>query len=212
MPICKGARLKIKRANEHISQAELSIDRLKERLAVTANINPGSGNEFIKYDFANIDDREAFENLPTIIGDAVHNLKCSLDHVWLETMNRLMPSGKWGRTKFPIYPSQNDLELALREIGIDVSCPKFFKLLVNDIQPYDGGDFALRTVHKLDIRDKHRLLIPVVNYSSIGNIYLKDKDEKRHKGGTWGTTLPLPHFVEFEQGLHIENQEAHPSM
>ncbi len=205
MPICKGARLKVKRADKHIADVELSIDRLKERLVITANVNPNAESEFIKCDFAKIQDRDSFDELAVIIGDTVHNLKCALDHVWLETMTRLIPSRDWSRTKFPVHPTSNDLELALRNLQIHISAPKFFKLLVDEVQPYGGGDFSVRTVHELDIRDKHRLLIPVIHYSSIGDIYLKDQQGEIHKGFTWGTTEPLPHFVTFERGLHIED-------
>jgi hypothetical protein len=203
----KGARLKVKRADKHITEIELSIDSLKKRLVCGGHVNPNTGNEFIKCDFANIQDRESFEYLPAIIGDAVHNLKCALDHVWFETMSRLVPSRDWSRTKFPVHPTRDDFESALNNLEVSSLAPKFSRLLASEIKPYggDNGDFAIRTVHELDIRDKHRLLIPIVHYSSIGDIYVKVKQGQRHRGRTWGTTEPLPHFVEFERGIHIED-------
>lgn len=205
MPICKGARLKVKRANKHITDIELSTDSLKKGLVCQAHINPNRGNEYIKCDFADIQDRESFEYLPVMIGDAVHNLKCALDHAWLEAMSRLVPSRDWSRTKFPVHPTRNDFELALDKSEVSALAPNFSRFLISEIKPYDGGDSAIRTVHELDVRDKHRLLIPVVHYSSIGAIYVKDQYGVRVKGGTWGTTDPLPHFVEFERGIHIED-------
>ncbi len=59
-------------------------------------------------------------------------------------------------------------------------------------------------MHKLDIRDKHRLLIPVINYFSIGDIYVEDQYGETHKGDTWGTSQ-LPFYVNFERGLHIKD-------
>ena len=205
--IYEGARLKIKRADKHIADLELSVDALKKRLVVTANVEASTGCEFIKCDFASIADREAIDYIPTIIGDAVHNLKCALDHAWLATLIRLIPSRDWEeeRTKFPAHPTPNALESALRNLEIDVSTPNFFKLLMCDVKPYSGGDYAIRTVHELDIRDKHRLLIPIAHYSSIGAIYLKDHTGRLVEGNTWSTELPLPHFVKFERGIHIEN-------
>ncbi len=88
---------------------------------------------------------------------------------------------------------------------VNISTPNFFLFIISEIKPYDGGDFAIWTVHKLNVRDKHRLLIPVVHYSSIGNIYLKDERGAIHKGDTWATGKPLPHYVPFARGLHIEN-------
>ena len=201
----KGARLKVKRADKYIADIELSINSLKKRLVCRAHVNPSTGNEYIKCDFADLQDRESFEYLPAIIGDAVHNLKCSLDHAWLETMSRLIPSRDWSRSKFPVHPTRDDFESAPNNAEVFALAPNFFELLIGEIKPYGGGDFAIRTVHELDIRDKHRLLIPIVHYSSIGDIYVKDKQGERHRGGTWGTIDPLPHFVQFERGIHIED-------
>ena len=204
MPFYKGARLKIKRADKHISDIEITLDGLKKRLVVTAHIEPDTGCEFIKCDFADIQDKDIFDDIPAMIGDAVHNLKCALDHAWIETMTRLVPAHSWERTKFPVHLTSHDLESALRDLEIHISTPSFFNFLMCDIKPYAGGDFAIRTLHKLDIRDKHRLLIPVVHYSSIDAIYLKDQQGIVHQGGTWGTDQPLPHYVNFERGVHIE--------
>jgi hypothetical protein len=177
-------------------------------LVCQSHVDPNTGNEFIKCDFVDILDRESFEYLPAIIGDAVHNLKCALDHAWLETMSRLVSSRDWSRTKFPVYPTRDDFESALKNLEVSSLAPEFSRFLVSEIKPYGGedGDFAIRTVHELDIRDKHRLLIPIVNYSSIGDIYVKDQQGQRHRGETWGTADPLPHFVgPFERGIHIED-------
>lgn len=204
MSTYKGARLKIKRADKHIAEAESTIGILKDRLVCTANVNPETGGEFIKCDFKETSDRDSFDELATVIGDAIHNLKCALDHAWLETATRLIPTRNWERTKFPCFLERNELEAALRKLQIDTSSPNFFNLILNDIKPYDRGDFAIRTIHELDLRDKHRLLIPVVHYSSIGRIYLEDESGMLHKGETWGTTQPLPHFVPFIRGLHVK--------
>lgn len=83
----------------------------------------------------------------------------------------------------PLTPN-NDLESALKKLEIHISTPNFFNLITRDIRPHSGGDFAIRTVHELDIRDKHRLLILVVHYSSIGDIYVEDEEGKVHRGET----------------------------
>jgi len=75
MPICKGARLKIKRANKHIAELKGRIDGLRERLVTTAHVDANSGLEYIECSFAGIEKSEVLEELSTIIGDAIHNLK-----------------------------------------------------------------------------------------------------------------------------------------
>ena len=204
MPICKGARLKIERADHHIANLEGSIDGLKERLTTSVDVDPDTGCEYIKCDFASIKDQDAIEDLPAIIGDAVHNLKCALDHVWFETIQRLIPSGDWDRTVFPAYYTENYLRPALRNLQIHISAPRFFDFIMSEVKPYDGGDFAVWPVHILDRRDKHRLLTPVVHYSSIGEIEV-EQNGKSWKGFTWGTTQPLPHFLRYERGIHVKD-------
>ncbi|HEX3438415.1 MAG TPA: hypothetical protein VHT24_16720 [Pseudacidobacterium sp.] len=205
MPICKGARLKIDRAEHHISDLEGRVDFLKNRLTVAAHVDANSGLEYIKCDFTSTEDRDAFDRLPVLIGDAVHNLKCALDYVWLETVQRLIPAGDWERTKFPIYPTPELLERELRKLQINVLTPNFFRFLLSEIKPYDGGDFAIRTVHIVDMGDKHRLLTPVIHYSSIGDIRVEQNGEI-HKGFTSATTYPPPVYVgPFERGIHVKD-------
>ena len=100
MPIYKGARLKIKRANQHISELTNIVERLKKALLVTTDIEPRTGCEFIKCDLAEVEYR-AFEDLPIVIGDAIHNLKCALDHAWYETVTRLIPGKRLGSYQVP---------------------------------------------------------------------------------------------------------------
>lgn len=204
MPICKGARLKIKRANRHIADLETCIGSLKERLVATAHVDTNSGYEYIKCGFAGVEESEVLEDLSAIIGDAIHNLKCALDHVWVETLTRLIPVRNWERTKFPAFATRDGLEAALRKQKIDVSAPYFFRFIIGQIKPYDEGDWTIRTVHKLDIRDKHRLLIPAIHYSSIGGIYVEDQYGETHRGDTCGTAQ-IPFYVNFELGLHVKD-------
>ena len=170
-----------------------------------AHIDTNSGCEFIKCDFASTEDRHILDDLSTIIGDAVHNLKCALDYIWLETITRLVPAGDWERTKFPAYPTQDMLECKLRDLQINISAPHFFDFLVTKIKAYRGGDFAIWPVHKLDVGDKHRLLIPVIHYSSISDIYAEDQNGEIHRTDTWGTFKPFPHYLKLERGVHIKN-------
>ena len=204
MPICKGARLKIERADHHITDLEGRISLLKKRLVASAHLND-SGLEYIKCDFTSAEDRDAFDRLPVIIGDAIHNLKCALDYVWLETIKRLIPNADWERTKFPIYPTSDQLERELRKLQINIAAPKFFAFLLGEIKPYDGGDFAIRSVHIVDKGDKHRLLTPVIHYSSIDSIRVEQNGEI-FKGFTYASTYPPPIYVgPYERGIHIED-------
>lgn len=205
MPIYETARNKVAWAHHHIEGIETRIDCLKKALVVTSHVNPETGCEFIKGDFADTTQGAFVDELALRLGDAIHNLKCALDHAWFQTITRLIPVGDWRQAKFPVYPTPDGLKRFLEGKKIDVSHRNFCRFLLGEIKPYDGGNVAIRPIHLLNRRDKHMLLIPVVHYCSIGNIHVKDKRGKIHKGGTFGTIQALPHFVNFERGLHVED-------
>lgn len=204
MPIYETARNKVAWANHHILEIESRIDGLKKNLVVTAHVDANAGCEFIQCAFAEPTEFTFVDELALRLGDAIHNLKCALDHAWFQTVTRLIPTGDWRRAKFPVYPTPDGLKNALVKLEIDIPTPNFFKFLIGEIQPYDGGNFSIRPVHLLNRRDKHSLLIPVVHYSSIGDIYVKDQRGELQKGQTWATDQPLPHRVTFPPGFHIE--------
>ena len=45
---------------------------------------------------------------------------------------------------------------------------------MNTIRPYKGGNDALCALHDLDIIDKHRLLIPTINYTAVRGVSAED--------------------------------------
>ena len=206
MPVCIGARRKIKRANKHIADLESCIDDLKKRLIVSVHVDPNTGCESIKSSFESAEDVVALkDDLSVILGDAVHNLKCALDYIWQETVTRLIPNRRWERTKFPCYPTADALERKLAESKIAVSAPRFSHFLVHNIKPYREGDWAIWAVHELDIRDKHRLLIPSIQYSSISDIHLEDEHGEVSRWDTWSGPM-FPHFVvNFDGSRHIKD-------
>jgi hypothetical protein len=204
MKIYETARNKVAWADHHIAEIEARIDVLKKALTVTSHINPKTGCEFIKCDFVDTTQGAFVDELALRLGDAIHNLKCALDHAWFQTVQRLMPDGDWERPSLPVYPSPDFLEVGLKRLKIDVTT-NFFKFIVSKIEPYDGGDIAIWTVHKLNNRDKHSVLIPVIHYSAIQDIYLKNQRGEIQKGSTVGTIQALPYCFGFEPGIHIEN-------
>jgi hypothetical protein len=200
-----GSRLKIERANKHITDLDQRIGSLPDSDVATVEINPEGGNEVIKHDFG---DDTVIADIALMAGDAVHNLKCALDYSWLETVKRVVPSAISKFAKFPIYPTRNELEAALRGKEIHVASPNLFALMLDNIQPYDGGNFAVWTLHRLDIRDKHRLLIPVISYSSISGIATENKrtGETTREGFTMLTDQKPPLYVPMPPDVHVTDK------
>ena|SRR5450432_1982783 len=203
--IFKHSRLKIERANKHIADLDARIGSLPDSNVATIEINPDGGNEVIKHAFGG---DALIEDIALMAGDAVHNLKCALDYAWLETIRQLVPSAVSKFAKFPIYPSLNALEAALRDRKIDISSPKLFDLLFDKIKPHDGGNFAIWPIHRLDIRDKHRLLIPVIYYASVSGIETENKrtGEISKRGFTMATTQKPPLYIPMPIDMHVKNK------
>lgn len=175
-----SARWKIKRANKHIAEIDALVSSFHEPDAYTvAEVrNPKTGQKFIEYGFAQ---RISVEELALAIGDAIHNLKCALDYAWIGTIKEIVPAKITSKTKFPIRSSRSELQSALGGIGIQNSHPTLYNLIVDDIKPYDGGDDLLCAIHRMDIGDKHKLLIPLLDIG-VTNLTIEDDkgDIRRH--------------------------------
>lgn len=99
--------------------------------------------------------------VPLIVGDAIHNLRSSLDHLahHLVAIGRGVP-GPFRGIYFPIHESAAVYKVkspgqikGMRKAAIDA---------IDAIEPYGGGaGHTLWQIHRLDNIDKHRLLLTV---------------------------------------------------
>ena len=198
------ARAKIERADKHIRELEEWLADLPNSYVSRIEVDPKFSYQTLVHDIENRD--QIFTKAALWIGDAVHNLKCALDYAWIETIERGAPLALSKFAKFPVYPTRQALEAALRGAKIDVACDSLFRLMLDVICPYDGGNFAIWTVYVLDKRDKHRLLIPLAHYGNISGIELQDGAGTIHRGDTWGTSQGLPYHVTFTADLNVKNK------
>ena len=200
------ARAKIERADKHIGELEEWLADLPNSYISRIDVDPNGLYQVLVHDI--VDREKVFTKAALLIGDAVHNLKCALDYAWMQTIERVAPNAVGKFAKFPVYPTDEALEAALRGAKIDASCEALFRLILDKIRPHNGrdGDFAIWAIHVLDRRDKHRLLIPLAPYGNISDIELQDKGGRIHRGDTWGTDQPLPYFVTFTADLSVKNK------
>jgi hypothetical protein len=101
-----------------------------------------------------------------VIGDAVHNARSALDHLAYALVER---DGGVAResTFFPITDASTGYGDRLRS-GL-AGASRETRDAVRALQPWKGGDDDLWKLHRLDIIDKHRLLVPVgAAHRSIG--------------------------------------------
>jgi hypothetical protein len=202
--ILTDSRLKIDRANKHIADIESRIVRLHETDTATVDIDPKTSGEILTHTFT---DTKAFDDIALMLGDAVHNLNCALDYTWLQTIERLIPALIDDRAKFPVRKEIKELEGWMTKAGIDTASPELFRFVLDKVHPCDGGDEAIWPIHNLDIRDKHRLLIPVLSTGHIEGIRLIDEHGEMWRGdGSSETIQRPPYIIPYPPGLHIKDK------
>jgi hypothetical protein len=200
---CSGARLKLDRANKHLHDLEEILTNLPNLYTVSVQADgQGRGNR-IEHDIPNLE--RIRDNLALITGDCVHNLRSALDFVWSETLARISPGADAKYFKFPIVNDGQYLESVLKDRKIDVLSPDLFRLMVAEIKPYKAGNTFLWSLHELDIIDKHRLLLPVVQSAGISGITVKNQSEEI-TGDTWSIDAPPPYRIDIPSTHQVKNE------
>lgn len=103
------------------------------------------------------------EQIPFLLGDAVHNLRASLDILICDVAEM---RGQRRTYKFPFAENEEALvkiiEKEFKRLGDDVT------ETILKLRPYSGedGNVNLRGLHDLDILDKHRIIIPFFGAAS----------------------------------------------
>jgi hypothetical protein len=202
----RDARLKVQRANKHIADLEAAISALKENYTATVVQNIDTGHQDLIHsipDFAG-----AADEMALIAGDAIHNLKTALDFAWMSTLRKQVPTANLDCAKFPVYPSRRELESALNGVPINArSNSKLFELLVSDIQPFERGhNGVIYALHRLDISDKHLLLLGLVPLAGIDGIMLQKPDGEVVRGFAGATENPPPYVIPFDWNIRIKDK------
>lgn len=169
-----NAILKIKRANKHIADIEQRILTAGDTYHLTLHIDAKTGKQFLNY---RISDRKIRAHLALMIGDAIHNFKCALDIAWGETYTTLYPTTFEPKfLNFPFRPERKTLETVLTKKGKIPDTCRLFSFVVDSVKSYKTGNPDLWAVHRLDIHDKHRLLIVVLNFMFIDDVELEHEN------------------------------------
>lgn len=161
-------REKIKRAEKHISDLKALRDTFLEKAYRVESKDDPKTRERIWY-VAEV--KPIPDEIPLILGDAVHCLHCALDHLayrlaWVATAG----AGPFGGLYFPFGDDAADFADKLRRSSqaktkargvVHRLRPDAVKAIQTK-QPYQGGrGEALWHIHRLDIIDKHHLLLTV---------------------------------------------------
>ncbi|WP_406851512.1 hypothetical protein WEU32_07815 [Brevundimonas sp. BH3] len=108
-----------------------------------------------------------------LIGDAVHNLRTSLDILAVQLVNSVSPGTR--SVHFPFATNADQLEEMIVSKKFDRAGADAVALL-RKWQPFTGGNADLRGLHDLDLRDKHNAIIPVAMMISTPKVTADTSD------------------------------------
>jgi hypothetical protein len=169
-----SAFLKIDRAAKHIEELNELVHQTRPfGYIVETDTETGQRTAFPTKNEAVIN------AMALIIGDVVHNLRSALDHAyWLIVCgtererffsifrSHRPPAEREALVQFPFAKDAKSLNDALRRRFAHYAGTGFFCAL-RQLRPHGppGGNDLLYLIHQVDILDKHRLLIPIGDYT-----------------------------------------------
>jgi hypothetical protein len=160
----KDAEAKLQRANEHISDLEEAISGFlhTDFYRVTLEADQATGR--MKLVFQSL--HEPGQDLNLILGDAISNLRSSLDYAINAAIFPV--TGTHADGGFPFKDHPNDLKATITKGPISQLGNAFTDLLVDQIQAQKGGaSETLWVLNKLRNIDKHRMLVATVELAAV---------------------------------------------
>lgn len=154
-----STRAKIHRANKHFNELKEAIEAFQasKPYRIVADKRSKPGYELYKIFF----NQPIPDEWGGIVGDVIHNLRSSLDTL---ATALVIANGRTGKdiiqnTYFPIGASKEVFEQKLVK-DLRGASPEA-RRMVERLKPYKGGTEAFWRLHKLDVLDKHTVLVPV---------------------------------------------------
>ena len=178
------AQLKIKRAREHIRDFQSHVNDFARDhghgISVHRNTNTGcDALEFVPCQAIPTD-------LMCIAGDAIHNLWSALDFA-MSDIEFATTGKRTDKVTFPARKTRDQLKTAIERRLKHKAPERVLDYIVQVIQPYEGGDGdPIWQLHRLDIVDKHRIVIPQLQWEWIRNVRYVDET---------GETFTVPEWV-----------------
>lgn len=208
----ESAKLKLERAKQHIRDLDAAltsfIDERPHRPVIKGERDNGNRHRlWIEI----VEDRPLRPDVPLMLGDAIHNLRCVMDHLMWELMG--LDRGTQDRwTKLPTGDTQVNFESSARGSKTPVQSTKDF-LVGLAVYPAGQGKW-LHVVHALDNADKHTVLTPVLSFTELQDVVLIDlATGKRIEadpihigavevGGSASFPIPVGHGIDADHRIH----------
>jgi hypothetical protein len=169
-----GCWAKIDRANEHIQHLKAEFDKFllgepKPFSVVRDAKKDGQGFEWLGFE-----ERAPPLRFSIIAGEAIHQLRSSLDHR-VVAMVRKRRNSVTTRHAFPITRKPKEFKSAI-DRGQIKGISRDAHNLIERKQPFNSGNVdtsVLAALHSQDIEDKHRLLMVVTAGLFLSHLHLK---------------------------------------
>jgi hypothetical protein len=171
--IMKSPRLKVERAKSHIQtlidlSSPLSQDLYK--IHVTRAHTVAILAEPNCIDLVYEPTKPIAETFALIIGDALHNLRSSLDHWAAAVMREATGIQRDRRIYFPFWGEGKDHKSCRAYGAIEETVPKVSAFIRDEIKPYPSGNSDLYAVTDLNNIDKHNFIVPTITVLAIKDI------------------------------------------
>lgn len=160
----ESAHLKIERAAKHLSDLN-NLFREKRPFCYVLEIHAKSGQ---RATFAKTNE-PVINQSGLIVGDIIHNLRSALDHAYWAVVSPTATTDREVKSiQFPFSATAAGLRKAVSSrLAQRVSQGLVNYILGLRAHGEAGGNQLLYLVHELDVVDKHRLLIPVGDYTRV---------------------------------------------
>lgn len=178
----RGSRLKIDRARKHLSDFYEMFVRFSnsnfKKLGIEEHPEKAKTHSLrIDMDMAALN--TLADDATMIIGDVLHNLKSSLDHLYFQSI--LACGGTpTDHTRFPIRETREELNgwrsevLNKKQLSETVA-----NTILNNVKPYQTGNAEIFGLHKLNIIDKHEQVVPTLKLVGFFNVRLENEDGEK---------------------------------
>jgi hypothetical protein len=164
-----GPKLKTERAEHHLGELDRIfrdfVRKNRESIAAKATEGEGKGRPLTI--------GGAFpRHTPTVIGDVVHNLRAALDHAYCI----LVEANGHTINRYTSFPFGKDRDSVAGSINGQIAAghgpsDKVRDAILGLIEPFTGGKGErLYGIHKLDVTDKHEVLIPTATKFSLSGL------------------------------------------
>jgi hypothetical protein len=219
----ESSKIKINRAKKHALDLDPVLNAFMQSDYYRLWVDKQDGVSIIKFQMT----KKLPEEIPLIVGDAIHNLRAALDFMAYDIIQAAGKSPD-RHAHFPVREKRHDVVSAINGGDIKFAPIPVVNAIVDGVKPYKGGNDALWGLHQLDLIDKHRLLIPHASFTFVTGVSARGagfsiiNDNFAVDGGGELATYRIPGDVEitghnkpgvgvfFDKGFPFEKDPVYP--